>query len=113
MDIEITTTTKKLTKSLIDQMLFANLEDLAMMMLYPDRVLGYVVIKGEKVALIKGVDDWKKLYIQYPWKALRNADNTECVCKNRFLRFPSTEERDLFLERYTKLIELATVHIYV
>ena len=69
MEIELVTTKKKLTKSLIEQMLFANMEDLDMIELYPDRLLGYVVIKGEKVALVKGIDDWKKMHIQNDWKA--------------------------------------------
>lgn len=112
MEIELVTTKKKITKSLIDQTLVANHEDLAMMMLYPERVLGYVVIKGEKMAIIKGVDDWKKLSIQHQWKAA-NHSPTECVSKNRFIQLESVEMRTLFLERYAKLVELATTHIYL
>lgn len=112
MEIELVTTKKKLTLSLINQLLIANHEDLAMMMLYPERVLGYVVVKGEKWAIIQGVQDWKKLIIQHDWKAAKHSP-IECVSKNRFLRFNTEEERTLFLERYAKLVELATVHIYI
>lgn len=112
MEIELVTTNKKLTRTIIDQMLVATHEDLAMMMLYPERVLGYVVIKGEKLAIIKGVDDWKKYPIDRNWKAA-NHSPTECVSKNRFLRLESVEMRTLFLERYAKLLEVATVHIYI
>ncbi len=110
MEIEVVTTKKKLTKSIIDQLLLPTHEDLAIVTLYPERVLGYVVIKGEKIALIKGVDDWKKMNIQYQWKA---SSNSECISGNRFLRFENDETRNLFLERYAKLLEVATVHIYI
>lgn len=112
MEIELVTTNKKLTRTIIDQMLVATHADLAMMMLYPERVLGYVVIKGERLAIIKGVQDWKKLIIQHDWKAAKHSP-IECVSKNRFLRFNNEEERTLFLEQYAKLVELATVHIYI
>lgn len=113
MEIELVTTKKKLTKSIIEQMLFANVEDLDMIDLYPDRVLGYVVIKGEKCAIVKGIDDWKKLYIQNDWKASTLGGNTECIFNNRYIRFPTPADRDKFLERYKVIREMATTHIYI
>lgn len=112
MEIELITTKKKLSKSIVQQMPFANLEDLAMVELYPERVLGYIIDKNEKFAIIKGVNDWVRLVISYPWKAATHTP-LECVNKNRFLRFGDEEMRDLFLKRFAIVHAIATTHIYL
>lgn len=112
MEIEVVTTKKKLSLALVKQMLPATLDDLAMVELYPDRVLGYVVIKNEKIALLKGVDDWKQLNISHDWIAAKHSA-VECVSRNRFVRFENSDQRDLFLARYAALRGLATTHIYL
>jgi hypothetical protein len=52
---------------------------------------------NEKLAILRGVDDWKLLSISYDWKAATHS-KLECVCRNRFKRFIDEEKRDLFLK---------------
>lgn len=112
IEIELVSTKKKLSKSLISQMKTASVEDLIMLEVYPDRVLGYIVEKNEKIAILQGTDDWKKLSIEFDYKASTIA-TTECIYRNRFIRFAGEAERDSFLKGYNLLRSLAKTHIYI
>jgi hypothetical protein len=109
MGIEIITTKKKLTESLIEQipLSFNNSE------LKIAKVLGYARINGHKIMLLKvGENEYRKIY--YGWK--KSGDTliyrSAGIRFSHQLGFESQEERNLFLDKFKKLGSQAT-QIYV
>lgn len=113
MEIEILTTKKKLSKSLINQFPHADQHDLHMALLNPNRIFGFVMLNNEKFAIMQGVRDYKKLSIEHNWKA-SISNEFECYSSNRYKIFENKEHRDLFLEQYHQIVKIALDnHIYL
>ena len=120
MQIEIITTKKKLTKSLVSQMLVASSYTISLA-LEQNNVLGYVTGCHEQtseIALIKGVNDYYAVPM-YAWKP--SGDNEAYVVvghgKKRGTKtkaFDSKEKRDEFLADMKRLaFVMRGNHIYL
>ena len=112
LEIEVVSTKKKLTKSIIAQLLIASNNDLNAAISNPNRILGYVVINSQKWAIIQGILDWKKLHIDYDWRASQ-FNPCEAFSNKCYKRFETVEQRDEFVELYKQVVKLTTVHIYM
>ncbi len=103
MEIEIITTKKKLSKSVIKQLETAKLTDIAHFNSMP--TIGYYVRDlGAKyqprVAIFEGINRWVILEL-VDWRESQYGDRA--VCKNRYLDFKTVAMRDQFLIEYNKL----------
>lgn len=114
MDIEIITTKKKLTKSLISQMPYANIDDLEVLVSNPNLIYGYVLLNNTEILIGSNTKDYVRLDISVKWKAATHSP-LECVCKNRFMRFVDQDTRDTFIKLFNQILELdnTKLHIYI
>lgn len=113
MEIEITTTKKKLTKALIDQMAVASLSEMKVAV-----VLGYVlnVRKGTfKTLIVKSLDKYRVVPV-YDWSKLTGESGIYRRVKNfstTVKKFETEEIRDEWLSAYNELVAISTIQIYI
>jgi hypothetical protein len=115
MEIEIITTKKKLSKSLVNQMLWLTINDVHITEKYDyNYVLGFYVDKGLKIAIVKVIDEYKRITL-YNWHISKTSTDFNLYCQgNRVIRFDDSITRDSYFEKYTKLKEVAEkTHIYI
>ena len=103
MEIEVITTKRKLTKSIVKQLNTATINDIKHFNSMP--TIGfYVRDLGAKyqprVAIFEGINRWVILEI-IDWRESQYGDRA--VCKNRYLDFKTVKERDSFLIEYDNL----------
>lgn len=106
MEIEIVTTKKKLTKSLIEQMPVASIH-----VMTSAKVLGYYIDKKHgKIAIMSYLGEYYTRALGY-----KNGSNECCVYrKNTLLTFDTPLERDTWMEAYEPMQEKALkTHIYI
>ena len=110
MEIEIVTTKKKLTKSIISQMRGAGLEQLK-----NGKVLGYVIgvlKENYKAMIIEYESDYYIISCNYTKGESTAAMYRKIGKWSNKIRFNNFEERDEFWEYYTKAVNQAK-HIYI
>ena len=113
MEIEIITTKRKLTQSIIKQMPFASLEELRNCSNVPELVYGYVVCGKAEFALLKGMKGAVKSSL-LKWKRPGNANSTTLYSGNYTRTFNTTGEMEAELNIRNTVYEIARqTHIYI
>lgn len=118
MEIEIVTTKKKLSKSLVLQMKSANLEQMKYAVQFPHLMLGYVTNLSKDInqaIIIKGTTD----YYIVPVIDWTLSGDTGLNARlggywNRNKQFPSEEKRTEWLDVYNSIVKFTKhSHIYL
>lgn len=115
MEIELITTKKKLTKSVIQQLDYANTADFNYLTTTQGLILGYINLPDERVFLVKTINGYKKIR-SLNWKA--GLLSTEACADDkgfgRLKRFETSEQRDDFLKMYREIKRIALLtHIII
>lgn len=103
LELEIITTKKKISKSIIKQLEPAELSDIKYFNTMS--TLGYYVRDlgskyPERVGLFQGVNGWKIMSL-FDWDV--SIYDTRVIFKNRYKDFKDKQERDDWLEEYNKI----------
>jgi hypothetical protein len=113
MEIELVTTKKKLTASIIKQIPFASSLEKELLLEHPSKIYGYVTLTDGDYILAKGREDLVKIRAK-DWKANSDPSSTYLSHKNEIMAFKSTEVRNRWLEVYNKILKLGKqTHIYL
>lgn len=114
IEIELVTTKKKLSKSVVNQMEMVNIVDFNLIdMKDYDTVLGYYIDKNERIAIVKVVNDYKRVVLR-DWKPTASTVRPELYCNNMYWSFESYELRTTIYTMYNRLKQRALLtHIYL
>lgn len=118
MEIEILTTKKKLSKSLVLQMKSANLEQMKYAVQFPHLMLGYVTNLSKDInqaIIIKGTTDYYIIpVIDWTLSGDTGLNARLGGYWNRNKQFPSEEERTEWLDVYNSIVKFTKYsHIYL
>lgn len=114
MEIEIVTTKKKLSQSLIKQMPVATVRDMNFILTTTASIYGYVSLKEADFAICKGNFDWVKVDISIVYYKSTSNPLTLTTSYNTYKEFNTQEERDLFFVQVNQIKMLAkSNHIYL
>lgn len=118
MEIEIVTTKKKLSKSLVLQMKVANLEQMKYATQFPERMLGYVTNLSKDIKqaiIIKGITDYYIIHaIDWTLSGDTGLNARVGGYWTRNMQFPTVEKRTEWLDTYNYIVNFTKFnHIYL
>lgn len=113
MEIELITTKKKLTASIVKQIPFAVSLERELLLEHPSKIYGYVTLTDGDYIIAKGREDLVKIKMSI-WKVNSDPSSTYLFHKNRSIAFTSTESRDRWLEVHNEILRIGKqTHIYL